>query len=103
MGDSAIRGESAELRSRCGRLRDHSRNLRARSQECRIRLTRAAEGIVNAAAVLATGVDAGGSEQMKRLFRAETDLQTAIAECTAALAAVRHELRFRDHAPAIVH
>lgn len=101
---SAIREESVELRSRCGRLRDHSRVLRRRSEECRQRLSRAAEGMETVAAILSAGQETDGAARLERLTRAENDLQSAIAECSAALADVRRELDWRDdgHEP-IVH
>jgi hypothetical protein len=102
---SAIREESNDLRGRCGRLREYSRDLRLRSQLCRVRVTRAAEGVGTAAASLAPGRETDGAEHLARLMRAEADLQAAIAECTAALDEVRRELHRQDIAPStsVVH
>jgi hypothetical protein len=101
---SAIRDESGDLRGRCGRLRDHSRTLRLRSRQSRIRISRAAEGMDNAAASLSAGLETDGVAHMDRLVRAESDLKSAIAECSAALVEVRRELEWRDIASAaIVH
>lgn len=101
---SAIRDEGVELRSRCLRLREHSRLLRRRSEDCRQRLTRAAEGMDSAAVAISAGHEVDGATHRDRLVRAETDLQSAIAECSAALADVRRELEWRDVGPAsIVH
>jgi hypothetical protein len=100
----AIREEVGELRGRCGRLRDHSRTLRLRSQQSRDRISRAAEGMDNAAASLSAGHETDGVAQMDRLVRAERELESAIAECSAALVEVRRELEWRDNASAaIVH
>ena len=46
-----IREEGSDLRFRCGRLREYLRDLRLRSQECRVCVTRAAEGVGDAAAL----------------------------------------------------
>lgn len=101
---SSVREESAELRSRGGRLRDLSRLLRRRSEECRRRLVRAAEGMDSVAASLTAGQETDGEARLGRLVRAETDLESAIADCSAALADVRRELEWRDAGPAsIVH
>jgi hypothetical protein len=101
---SAMREESGELRFRCGRLRDHSRLLRQRSQQCRLRISHAAEGIEHAVAALSAGQETDGAAHRNRLTRAETDLQAAIAECSAALADVRRELFWHDPGrDAIVH
>jgi chromosome segregation ATPase len=103
---SAIRDESSDLRSRCGRLREHSRDLRLRSQHCRGRVARAAEDVGRAAASLVAGQETDGAAHRARLMRAEKDLQAAIAECTAALHEVRRELHHRediDIATAVVH
>ena len=96
--DSAIRAQSGELRSWCGLLRDHSRELRFRARECRNRLSRAAKAIDTAAAEMAQTHETDGVAHLARLTRAETDLQSAIAECSAALADVRRELGWRDPA-----
>ena len=102
---SAIREESNDLRGRCGRLREYSRDLRQRSQQCRVRVTRAAEGVGDAAASLVAGRETDGAEHLARLMRAEADLQSAIAECTAALNEVRRELQRQEIAPStsVVH
>lgn len=97
---SAMREQCVALRSRCGQLRDHSRILRLRSEECRQRLSRAAEGMENVAAALTAGQETDGTARLDRLVRAETDLQSAIAECSAALADVRREIEWRDAGPA---
>ena len=99
----AVREESGELRFRSLRLRDHSRNLRLRSQHSRARINRATEAMKNAAATLAPG-PTDGAARMDRLVSAERDLESAIAECSAALAEVRCELDWRDNASAtLVH
>jgi hypothetical protein len=102
---SAIREESSDLRVRCGRLREYSRDLRLRSQQCRVRVSRAAEGVGNAAASLAQGRETDGAEHLARLMRAESDLQSAIAECSAALDEVRRELHRQEIPPStsVVH
>jgi hypothetical protein len=100
----AIREESVELRSKCCRLREHSRVLRLRSEECRQRLTRVAEAVDGVANVLASGRETDGAARIDRLTRAENDLRSAIAECSSALADVHRELEWRHAVPAsIVH
>jgi hypothetical protein len=95
---SAVRDEGSDLRHRCCRLREYSRDLRVRSQECRTRVTRAAFDVGNAAASLAPGRETDGALHHARLMRAEADLTSAIAECSAALEEVRRELH-RNEAP----
>ena len=99
---SAIREEGSDLRERCGLLRDHSRDLRLRSHECRNRVTRASENVGDAAASLTAGRETNGAAHLARLMRAEADLQSAIAECTAALDEVRRELHRQDFGLSIV-
>jgi len=102
---AAIREESSDLRVRCGRLREYSRDLRLRSQQCRVRVSRAAEGVGNAAFSVAQGRETDGAEHLGRLMRAEADLQSAIAECTTALDEVRRGLHRQEIAPStsVVH
>ena len=80
-----------DLRDRSIRLRGHSRELIARSRDCRRRLQAAVEGVTEARVGSSAAVGDVG-----RLLRAESDLETAISECTAALGAIRRELGWRD-------
>lgn len=98
---SAIREESTDLRTRCIRLRDHSRDLRLRSRQCRGRVARAAEVVGTAAASVAAGKETDGGDHLARLMRAEFDLQSAITECSAALTEVRRELHRNDIIPSL--
>jgi hypothetical protein len=92
--------ELDDVRRRSLRLRDHSRELSARSRDCRRRLREAVAAIEDR---VTRPAGAAGAADIERLLRAESDLESAIAECTAALGAVRRELGWRDDAQATVH
>jgi hypothetical protein len=94
----SVRHEADDLRARSGRLREKSRDLQQRSQ--------ASRDFVPGAALrreVASARDAGDREaEFARLRHAETELETAIAQCRFALEEVRQALRWQDIGPAAV-
>jgi chromosome segregation ATPase len=92
---------SDELRLRCTRLRERSRDLRQRSQVWRGWLPGGAE---RAPSSEAGSRVAAAAANLQRLLRAESDLESAIAECRSALEDVRRELRWQDpRDPSVIH
>jgi hypothetical protein len=87
---NARKSETADLRSRSVSLRESSRELQRRSQDCRKSVARTL-----AAMRRATAVEPSPNPYLVRLMRAESDLEGAIAECRVALAEVRRELAWR--------
>jgi hypothetical protein len=87
---TTLRSSSEELRLRCNRLREQSRELRQRSQLWR--------------SWMPSGLRPAEAADLQRLLRAESDLEGAIAECRAALEDVRRELRWQDpRNPSVIH
>ena len=99
----AVRSEADDLRVRSERLREHSRDLRYRSQLWRDWTPSSVQRDV-ASPDTPDQRPPDPVVDVQRLLRAEVDLEGAIANCKSVLAAVRRELRWRDPAtPSVIH